>query len=221
MHFSHPEYCRVVIFDPKAAAFKDLQEVATVVSSHEGIAASLQVLVTELNKRIEFTSKLANPADAKECNAEAYKRRSKSLLMPYICVFFDEFADFIVFCKTKKDTQSLDAIARLASMGLGLGINLTFLTQAPYAEVIKGLIKNNLPFHVAFGLGEWAQEYIILGKKSKADSDDLDAPKLNTGEFLIIEQGKRVKHNAFLIGASAVKNAARNLKAGGFNFSLL
>ena len=61
--------------------------------------------------------------------------------MLYICVIiFDEFADFSIKAK-KENKEALDNIQLLVSQGLGLGIQLEFLTQTLYKEGIGVLLK--------------------------------------------------------------------------------
>jgi hypothetical protein len=88
--------------------------------------------------------------------------------MPYVFVLIDEIAD--LQSKLKKidadKAEELDSILQtLASTGLGLGISLTFATQAPYVEVIRGMIKNNFERRISFQLGDATCAQTILGKQ--------------------------------------------------------
>ena len=73
--------------------------------------------------------------------------------MTYICIIFDEFADFLIKAK-KENREALDNIQLLVSQGLG--IQLKFVTQAVYKESsIKGFIKNNFEEQATFRVGHY------------------------------------------------------------------
>ena len=215
LHFAHPEYLKVIIFDPKTAAFKALKKVINVVNNHDEITKWLQKLADNLQKRIELTGRKGWPSNAKECNAKAYKYRSPKYLMPYICVIFDEFADFM----NHADEAAKKNIDKLASLGLGLGINLTFLTQAPYAKYIEGFVKNNFEQRIAFNLGDRQQEQLVLGKKPQTDKQP-NSRRLRRGEFLAREGGTRVLYRSILCTDQALDNAAKNLEERALSFRI-
>ena len=66
-----------------------------VVYDYHNIVTWLRKLVQILRKRITLTCKKDYPSDSKNVNKYAYKYRRKGMFMSYICVIFDEFADFI------------------------------------------------------------------------------------------------------------------------------
>lgn len=216
LYYGHPDYMRVVVLDTKAAAFKDLADTITVVDTHDAVDGFLAELVVELRRRIARTKVAGAPHDAKAANALAFKHQKPSLAMPYIMVIFDEFADYMQFCKEEARDESYGNIQTLASLGLGLGINLTFATQAPYREYIAGVVKNNFERRISFSLGDFYQEQLILGKQ-KTGRDE-SAPSLKCGEFYKREMGERVKYAAPYAGEIAMKNAAKNLRHWGFDF---
>lgn len=218
MHFGHHDYLKIVVLDTKAAAFRDLKEVVNVVDTHKGVAAALASLVKLLRLRIQKTKLPNSPHDAKSANELAFRIQKKELAMPFVMVIFDEFADFMQRCKEEGDECSKNNIQTLASLGLGLGINLTFATQAPYKEYIAGVIKNNFERRISFSLGDFYQEQLILGKQKKGREES--APSLNCGEFYLREMGERVKYRAIYAGEFCMKNAARNLRHWGFDFRL-
>ena len=218
LHFSHPEYSKVVILDPKAAAFKDFASICTFHTEYEGVIKCIKDLVTILRKRIRLTRRPGYPSDAKAANKVAYQIRKRRMVMPYITVVFDEFADFMAEARLNKQEDIITDIQKLASLGLGLGICLLFATQAPYKEYIKGVIKNNFERRISFNLGDIAQEQIILGKP-KSDKQQ-SATSLKRGDFLIREGGDRRLYHALFVPDEALINAARNLKRGRYCYKL-
>ena len=217
LHYSHPEYLKVVVLDPKAAAFKDMSKVINVVNfSMEEIAEAIIYINKIMRDRIEITKQPGLPEDAKKINEFAYKHQLRSKLMPYIVIIFDEFAEFSMWAK-KNNPEAMNAIKSIAALGLGLGIHLVFATQSPYAAFIKGYVSANFEKTICFKVRNFTQENLVLGKKRKGDRS---AEFLNTGEFLIKENGRYVLYKAVLCGNEAMINAANNLTMRGFNYKL-
>ena len=215
LHFAHPEYLKVIIFDPKTAAFKALKRVINVVNRHEEITQWLQKLADTLQKRIELTGRKEWPSNAKECNAKAYKCRSPKYLMPYIRVIFDEFADFM----NNANKEARKNIDKLASLGLGLGMNPTFLTQAPYAKYIEGFVKNNFEQRIAFNLGDRQQEQLVLGKKPPTDKHH-NSRRLGRGEFLAALSSAWSVHRTGRYNTLAPPSLAKNLEERELSFRI-
>ena len=213
LHFSHPEYLKLIVLDPKAAAFKKLENVCNVYTDPQSIVSCLQQLNAILDTRIAETAKPSNPSDAKGFLTHAYKFKKRSMLMPQILVIFDEFADFI--CKNKEIEST---IHRLVSLGLGLGIAFVFATQAPYKEYIRGVVKNNFENRVCFSVGDAVHENIVLGKQQKGKEER--ATSLDTGKFLRREKGSRVFYNAVLVEDEELATATKNWKEGKYDFKL-
>ena len=217
LHYSHPEYLRMVVLDPKAAAFKSLGNVVNVVNqSFEEIAETILKLDKVMKKRIELTGVPNLPEDAKSMNAYAYKYRIRSKLMPYIVVIFDEFAQFSIWAQ-KNNQEALIAIESIAAMGLGVGINFIFATQSPYKEFIKGYIKANFENNICFKVRNFNQETLILGAKGKYERS---AASLKKGQFMMKINGLNTVYNAVFCSQDSFENATRNWEQGGFNYKL-
>jgi len=218
MHFSHPEYLKIAIADPKSAGFKHFLGVATLAKTHEEIVDVLKKLNDELTLRIKKSADPTLPSDARGFNELAYKTRKADLLMPFIVFVFDEFADFMVHSESsgEQGAQNIAYIQRLASVGLGLGISLIFATQAPYREFIKGVIKNNFENRICFRVRSRHQEELMI----EGIEGDITARDLKTGEFIIGNGSHKSKLNAFESTPLCIKNAVSQWKMGGYDFSL-
>ncbi len=217
LHYSHPEYLRVVIFDPKAAAFKAIDEVVNVFNfGFDEIAETILKIDEIMRKRIKITSIKGAPEDAKSMNAYAYKHRSKLRLMPYIVIIFDEFAQFSVWAQKHKP-EAMEAIIAITSMGLGVGINFILATQSPYKRFIQGWIKCNFENNICFKVRNFTQENLILGKGTRGERS---ATSLRRGEFIIKENGRNKVYSAVFCSQKTFQSAAKNWEERGFNYKL-
>ncbi len=217
LHYSHPEYLRVVILDPKGASFSDLEEITNVVPfSLEEIAETLIKLHDVMQERIRLTQLSNFGKDAFKINAYAYRMRNPKCVMPYIVVIFDEFSIFSMWAD-QNSKRSLEAIKALSSMGRGLGINLMFATQCPYAKFIKGYVKANFERKICFKVADHVQENLILGYPKKGE---ISATSLKVGELLVKDDGMNTLYKAVLCGDKSLRNAANNLRRKGYIYKL-
>lgn len=236
IYFSSPEYVKVVILDMKSAGYAGLDGVASVNKNEDEIFAALKAIDAELARRKKLTSMPGAPMDAKTANQRAFAKGDPALAMPYIFVLFDEFADFLIKMeleakeakaegreekgKKSRYQEAKAIIHSLCSTGLGLGINLTFATQAPYAEVVAGVIKNNFERRITFQLGEERQRTIVMG--SKPDPSMIESTSGLPGSFHYRENGHWKAFQAIYVGEkerNSMANACRNLKNWGFNYT--
>jgi S-DNA-T family DNA segregation ATPase FtsK/SpoIIIE len=96
----------------------------------------------------------AGVSDIRRYNAdvEPDKRR------PYIVVVIDEFADLLM-----QGVEGFEeSIIRLAQKARASGIHLVLATQRPSADVIKGLLKTNIPGRIALSVSSQIDSKIIL-----------------------------------------------------------
>jgi S-DNA-T family DNA segregation ATPase FtsK/SpoIIIE len=73
-------------------------------------------------------------------------------------VVIDEFADLLM-----QNVEGFeDAIIRLAQKARASGIHLVLATQRPSADVIRGLLKTNIPGRIALSVSSQIDSKIIL-----------------------------------------------------------
>jgi S-DNA-T family DNA segregation ATPase FtsK/SpoIIIE len=96
----------------------------------------------------------AGVSDIRRYNADA----EPNLRRPYVVVVIDEFADLLM-----QNVEGFeDSTIRLAQKARASGIHLVLATQRPSADVIKGLLKTNIPGRIALGVSSQVDSKIIL-----------------------------------------------------------
>lgn len=158
-----PETLRIVTFDPKLAAFTDLEKSPFLWKRGsywipgDGRDASelFQELIAEMESRYQLTRK--SGAD----NLRAHVEKTGRPLPRIICVC-DEYFALVNQSKAEK-TQIEEAVSLLGAKARAAGIHLVLATQQPSRAVISGAIQSNLPCRVALALSSPIESNMILG----------------------------------------------------------
>ncbi len=152
-----PDEARLVLIDPKRVEFgvfaSSLFCACEVVTDFEDIAAVFEAIIWEMEKRYELLEH-AGASDLRQYNAGVEPRQRQ----PYIVVVVDEFADLLM----QKVEGFENRVVRLAQKARASGIHLVLATQRPSADVIKGLLKANIPGRIAFSVSSQVDSKIIL-----------------------------------------------------------
>jgi len=171
MYHLTPDEVRLVLIDPKRVEFgifcPSLFCACDVVTDFEEVPPVFEALVLEMEKRYELLER-AGASDIRQYNAGT----GLQLRRPYIVVVVDEFADLLM-----QNVEGFeDGIIRLAQKARASGIHLVFATQRPSADVIKGLLKTNIPGRIALSVSSQVDSKIILdrtGAENLAGKGDL------------------------------------------------
>lgn len=175
-----PEEVRLIMVDPKMielGVYNGIPHLLIpVVTDPKKAAGALNWAVTEMMRRYTLFSEIG-ARNLAAYNAEvASDPDSGNQPLPQIVVVIDELADLMAVAKSDVE----NAIIRLAQMARAAGMHLIIATQRPSADVITGLMKDNIPSRIAFAVASAINSRIILdqsgAEKLLGKGDMLYAP---------------------------------------------
>ena len=182
-----PDELRLILVDPKTNAFSQYQNLphllTPVITDPDSTVATLEWLIKEMERRYKLLSlmhqsKISELNDfIKEKNRLGEKvydpmwcgntpeNQPELKTVPYIVLVIDEFADLISVAsvtRKKDDTTPETLIARLTAKASAAGIHLILATDTPRADILNGMIKADIPSHIAFTVQDEKESWIIL-----------------------------------------------------------
>jgi len=171
MYHLTPDEVRLVLIDPKRVEFGIFSSspfcACDIITDFEKVPPIFEALVSEMEARYELLER-AGVSGIRQYNANV----EPELRRPYIVVVVDEFADLLM-----QNVEGFeDAIIRLAQKARASGIHLVMATQRPSADVIRGLLKTNIPGRIALTVSSQVDSKIILdttGAESLTGKGDL------------------------------------------------
>lgn len=156
-----PDYLRIVLVDPKRVEmtkYRDMPHLlCPIITEAEKAKVCLQKLCDEMNRRYELFSQNGEVSNIKDYNKFAKETGIDPL--PYIIVFIDEYADLVDSCK-----EISQPVVSIAQKARAAGIHLCIATQRPSTNIITGVIKGNIPTHVALMTSSYTDSIIIIGE---------------------------------------------------------
>lgn len=156
-----PDLLRIVLVDPKMvemSKYKDMPHLlCPIITEPDKTKVMLTKLCDEMNHRYEIFSENGMVSEIDQYNEWAEENGKE--LMPYIVVILDEYADLIDRCKD----IGLPVVS-IAQKARAAGIHLLISTQRPSTNVITGVIKGNLPTHVALRTAGYTDSMTIIGE---------------------------------------------------------
>lgn len=156
MYHLTPNEVRLVLIDPKRVEFGIFSSsfcACDVITEFENVPAVFEALILEMEKRYQLLER-AGCSDIQQYNAGV----EPQLQQPRIVVVIDEFADLLM----QKVEGFEEGIIRLAQKARASGIHLVLSTQRPSVDVIKGLLKANIPGRIALSVSSQVDSKIIL-----------------------------------------------------------
>ena len=155
-----PDQLRLVLIDPKKVEMNFYKEIPHLlcpnISDPNQAKVALNKLVDEMERRYNLFEE-NNVRDIKGFNAFAKEHGIQPL--PTIVVFVDEYADLSENCKDVRTP-----VVKIAAKARSAGIHLVIATQRPSVNVIDGVIKANLPTHVALMVSNAFDSSTIIGE---------------------------------------------------------
>ncbi len=157
-----PEEVRLIMVDPKMielGVYNGIPHLLIpVVTDPKKAAGALNWAVTEMMRRYKLFSEMG-ARNLQAYNAEVEKDPdSENEPLPQIVIVIDELADLMSVARSEVE----NAIIRLAQMARAAGMHLIIATQRPSADVITGLMKDNIPSRIAFAVASAINSRIIL-----------------------------------------------------------
>ncbi len=217
---STPDNLRLIMIDPKMLEF----------SIYEGIPHLLTPVITDMNKtenalrwciaEMERRFRLMAELGVRNLdNLNDMIRKSKKPIpdplnkdpetaetlkpLPYIVFIIDELSDLIMVMGKKAE----ELIIRIAQRARAAGIHLIVATQRPSTDVIRGVLKANIPTRIGFKVASNADSRTIL---DQVGAENL----LGAGDMLFLPPGSaslmRV-HGAF-VSDDEVKRVVDSVK---------
>ena len=197
-----PSELNLVLIDPKLVEF----------SLYRGIPHLLGNVVTDMNESVYVLQELIDLMESRyqkfqnaqvtkisEYNSEVTKEKR----MPHTVVFIDELGDLMLSHGKKVE----DLLGRLSQKARAAGIHLVLATQRPTSDIIKGLIKTNVPARLAFKVSNHVDSRVIIDSKG-AES------MLGKGDCLLqTTENKSLKRiQSPLVTTEEIKKVVRAIK---------
>ena len=155
-----PDDLKMVLVDPKKvemSRYKDMPHLLCPIITEAQEAKALMVkLCQEMESRYALFSE-NGCSNIREFNEDAPGLGLDKL--PYIMIFFDEYADMVDQCK-----EISMPVVSIAQKARACGIHMCIATQRPSTNVVTGVIKANLPTHVALMMASAVDSVTIIGE---------------------------------------------------------
>lgn len=156
-----PDDLRIVLVDPKKVEmtkYRDMPHLlCPIITEAEKAKVMLSKLVEEMENRYQKFADNGLVSNIKQYNEWALENKEET--MPYIIVVLDEYADLVDTCK-----EISQPVVSIAQKARAAGIHLLISTQRPSTNIITGVIKGNLPTHVALMTASYVDSNVIIGE---------------------------------------------------------
>ena len=156
-----PDDLKIVLVDPKKVEmtkYRDMPHLlCPIITEAEKAKVMMSKLADEMNNRYEKFAIADSCSNIKQYNEWAKEHNQE--LMPYIIAVLDEYADLVDTCK-----DISQPVVSIAQKARAAGIHMLISTQRPSTNVITGVIKGNLPTHVALMTSSYTDSMTILGE---------------------------------------------------------
>ena len=155
-----PDDLKMVLVDPKKvemSRYKDMPHLlCPIITDAQEAKCLMDKLCEEMETRYALFSE-HGCSNIKEFNEDAPGLGLDKL--PYIMIFFDEYADMVDQCK-----EISMPVVSIAQKARACGIHMCIATQRPSTNVVTGVIKANLPTHVALMMASYTDSMTIIGE---------------------------------------------------------
>jgi len=162
-YLSHNDRVALKVIDFAGVEMAYLKNYGIPVADHQGAAISH---INSLEYLWQERKKLFMSAGT--INIEQYNRRNTSKQLKYNVLLIDELGIFRERPGSDKEEKkilqaAMASLCDLGSVGRKYGIHLILATQKPSAEIVPGLLKDNIPASIAFPIKTVYGSMSILG----------------------------------------------------------
>lgn len=151
-----PDDLRLLLIDPKRIELSKFKEVphllCPIINNVTDAKAALMQLCKEMEGRYELL------VDTKCSNIDEYNNEAKDKL-PRIIAIIDEYGDIVDACK-----EVSEPLITLVQKARAAGIYLIVSTSNCGTNVITGVLKANMPTHIALLVNNYVDSMTILGE---------------------------------------------------------
>ncbi len=155
-----PDDLKLVLIDPKQVEMNMYDNVphllTPIINDANRAKYVLTKLCDEMDRRYSLFKEI-KVLDVKNYNKNAKENNKETL--PYIVIIFDEYADCVDQCK-----DIAQPVVRIAQKARAAGIHMLIATQRPSVNVVTGVIKGNLPTHIALMTSNVVDSQTILNE---------------------------------------------------------
>ncbi len=223
LYKSTADQVRLIMVDPKMLEFSVYEGIphllAPVITDMQKTENALRWCVVEVERRFRimaelgtrnlesFNEKIKNSAEPILDPSTADSENPENLKpFPYVVFVIDELADLIMVLGRKAE----ELIIRIAQKARAAGVHLIVATQRPSSDVIRGILKANIPTRIGFKVASGTDSRTIL---DQGGAETL----LGQGDMLFIPPGSGTAirvHGAF-VSDDEVKRVVDFLKTLG------
>ena len=155
-----PDKLRLLLIDPKKIQFNRYNDaphlLRPIIRDVDAAKKALEQLCEEMEKR--YTAYCEFDCCSFDEYNEAMEEKGYSKI-PYIVVVIDEYADLV-----DQDKTIANPVISLAQKARAAGIHLIVATQRPATNVISGVLKANLPTHIALMMSNVVDSMTVIGE---------------------------------------------------------
>jgi S-DNA-T family DNA segregation ATPase FtsK/SpoIIIE len=188
-----PDDLKLILIDPKMVEMNKYVDMPHLLCPIIYEAKEAKVAFDKLCEDMDdsyATMRNANVTSIKEFNEIAEDIGQEK--MPIILVVVDEYADLVEQCK-----EIQIPVSRISAKARASGIHLLVATQRPSVNVVTGVLKSNLPTHVALKTSNYTDSMTILNEggaeKLLGKGDMLIQSTVFAGQGLIRIQSPFIK----------------------------
>ena len=154
----HPEYLDIYLIDFKGLTFYKYKKIVKLTETQKGAEKNLQELVDYM-EAVYKKLKITGFENITEYNEKIGFRKKGSIPFKHKVVVIDEFAELVI----DGEGEGYTSLIRLAQKGRAAGIHLVLATQRPDADILKGIIKANVPARAVYKMINLCNSNIALG----------------------------------------------------------